>query len=67
MNPQSAGIIQVMRERVADEVNAQLVPADCPGVLSRRTIEYKSEYIFFGEQAKQRKINCLPMIFWFNV
>ena len=67
MNPQSAGIIQAMRECVADQVNAQLVPADGPGVLSRRTIEYKSEDIFCGEQANQRKINCLPMIFLFNV
>lgn len=67
MNPQSAGMIQAMRERVADQVNAQLVPADCPDVLSRRTIEYKSEYVFCGERANQKKINCLPMIFWFNV
>ena len=53
MNPQCAGIIRAMRERVADQVNAQLVPADCPGVLSRRTIEYKSEYIFGDEQTNQ--------------
>jgi hypothetical protein len=52
MKPQSAGIIQAIRERVVDQVNAQLVPADDPGVLSRRTIEYKSEYIFCGWQAK---------------
>ncbi|MCP5238238.1 MAG: hypothetical protein H6950_07550 [Zoogloeaceae bacterium] len=67
MNPQRAGIIQAIRERVVDQVNAQLVPAGGPSVLSRRTIEYKSEYIFCGEQANQRKINCLPMIFLFNV
>ncbi|MEW9900279.1 hypothetical protein ABWL39_16790 [Chitinivorax sp. PXF-14] len=72
MNPQSAGTIKAMREkamreRVVDQVNAQLVPADCPGVLSRRTIEYKSEYIFCSTQANQRQIKYLPMIFWFNV
>jgi hypothetical protein len=54
MNPQSAGIIQAIRERVVDQVNPQLVPADGPGVLSRRTIEYKSEYIFHHQPTNQR-------------